>query len=231
MNTSLIAENWSRYLSGAILTIELLIGALIIGLMIAIIAATMQTSNNRLYRGIANTYSYVFRGTPLLLQLYLFYYGVGLWAGQIDGIRDTFAWNIVKEAWVWALIAFALNTGAYTCEILRGAIVNTPEGELEAGKAFGMTRPQIYRRLILPSAIRRALPAYGNEVIYTLHGTALAATVTLFDITGVAKDLFAKTYDPFSPYIFAAVLYLIITMLIVFSFKQLEKRYLKHLGH
>lgn len=165
----------------------------------------------------------------MLVQLYIFYYGFGLFLGRIDGIHESMWWGLIKQAWPWALLAMTLNTGAYTCEIIRGAIKNTPEGEIEAAKAMGMGRALMMRRIILPSALRRALPAYNNEIISMLHGSAIVSTITIMDLTGAARQLYSRFYDPFTPFIFAALVYLVLTMFIVGAFKLCEKRYLGHL--
>jgi arginine/ornithine transport system permease protein len=170
-------------------------------------------------------YVYVFRGTPLLIQLYIIYYGVTL----IDGIQDSIWWVVVQDAFYPALIALMLNTAAYTTEIIRGAIVETPEGEIEAAKAYGMSRWTMIKRIILPSAMRRSLPAYSNEVILMLHASAIASVVTLVDLTGAARDIYAKYYAPFEAFLFVAAIYLCLTFSIVYAFKRLEHRLLAHL--
>jgi arginine/ornithine transport system permease protein len=168
---------------------------------------------------------YFFRGTPLLVQLFMIYYGLG----QFEVVRTSVAWPLLREAWFCALLAFSLNTAAYTAEILRGAIEATPRGEIEAAQAFGMRRSQLYRRIILPGAFRRALPAYANEVIFMLHGTALASVVTLIDITGAARIINSRYYTPYEAFLTAAGLYLALTFLIVFTFSRLEHRLYVHL--
>ena len=165
----------------------------------------------------------------MLVQLYIFYYGIGLVIGRIPGVRELALWPLLRQAWPWVMLSFILNTAAYTAEIVRGAIETTPKGEIEAAKALGMNRRQIQWRIILPGAARRALPAYGNEIIFMLHGSAIASTATLPDITGVANTLYTRTYEPFAPFLTAAVIYLAITLCIVGIFRRIEKRLNRHL--
>ncbi|WP_233119967.1 ABC transporter permease [Rappaport israeli] len=208
--------------------------SLLCGLVLAvpfgvILASAAQGITLKIAKALVSAFSYVFRGTPMLVQLYIIYYGVGLQLGAVEGIRESVLWPILRQSWPWALLAFTLNTAAYTSEIVRGAIETTPKGEVEAAWAMGMSKGLIFRRIIMPSAIERALPAYGNEVIFMLHGSALASVVTLLDITGVARTLYAKYYEPFTPFIVAAVIYLLITLLITLLFRWLENRYTRHL--
>lgn len=220
----------SQWLSGLWQSLWLVALSLLFGLMIAIPSGILLASRLPfIYKFPVWLFSYVFRGTPMLVQLYFFYYGVGLLMTKIDGIRDIWLWEYLRQAWVWALIAFALNTGAYTAEIVRGAIETTNKGEIEAGRAFGMSNRQIMWRIILPSAFRRALPSYGNEVIFMLHGSAIAGTVTLLDIMGVGRKLYTDYYAPFTAFLTAGLIYLIITAILVGLFRHLEKRLNRHL--
>lgn len=155
----------------------------------------------------------------------MIYYG----AGQFPAIRESFAWPLLSQAWFCALLAFTLNTAAYTAEIIRGAIEATPRGEIEAAKAAGMSPFLMFRRIILPSAFRRALPAYGNEVIFMLHGSAIASVVTIVDLTGAARMVNSKFYTPYEAFITAAAFYMALTFTIVWAFRQLENRWFKHL--
>ncbi len=131
-------------------------------------------------------------------------------------------WIIFREAYACALVAFALNTAAYTAEILRGTIAQTNYGEIEAARSCGMSSAQIYRRIILPSTFRRALPAYGNEVIFMLHGSSLAGVITIVDLFGAAKIVNARNFVPFESFITAGLFYLGCTFLIVWLFKKAE---------
>ncbi|WP_136805611.1 ABC transporter permease [Desulfosediminicola flagellatus] len=226
MNFSLILENIDVYFGGVWITLELVSLSLIFGFFIAIALAVLLTiSNNPLVTLPIRAFVYFFRGTPLLIQMFLVYYGMG----QFEAIKDTFIWDLFKEAHFCALFTFALNTGAYTTEIFRGSIVNTPLGEIEAAKAAGMSKPLMFRRIILPSALRRALPAYGNEMIFMLHGTALASVITIVDITGAARIINSRFYSPYEAFLTAAAFYMVITFTMVWGLKKLEYKWLAHL--
>jgi len=214
-----------HYWDGFVTTVQLVFLALVIGLVLALPLAILRDSKNPLISKPIWLYVYVFRGTPLLIQLYIIYYGVTL----IDGIQETIWWVLLEDPFIPALIAFVLNTTAYTTEIIRGAIAATPKGEIEAAKAYGMSWWQSTRRIILPSAMRRALPAYSNEVIFMLHASAIASVVTIVDLTGAARDIYAKYYAPYEAYTFVALIYLCLTFTILFAFKKLEGKMLAHL--
>jgi arginine/ornithine transport system permease protein len=222
---SVIAANWQVYASGLWLTAQLTLISLLLGLALALPLAILRQSGNPLVWGPVWAYIYFFRGTPLLVQLFLIYYGLG----QFVTVRESVLWPFLREAWICALIAFTLNTAAYTAEILRGAIAATPRGEVEAARAFGMSPARAYRRVILPSAFRRALPAYGNEVIFQLHSTSLASVVTLIDITGAARIVNSRYYTPYEAFLTAAAIYLVLTFAIVWLFGRLELRLFAHL--
>lgn len=205
--------------------------SLLLGLCIAIPSGILLASRaHYLYKLPVLSFSYLFRGTPMLVQLYCIYYGIGIVIGRIEGVRELPIWFILKQAWPWVLLTLTLNTAAYTSEIVKGAIETTPAGEIEAAKAFGMSRFQIMRRIILPSALRRALPAYGNEIIFMLHGSAIVGVATLMDITGAARKIYSLYYEPFAPFLVAGFIYLMITATIVFVFRKLEKRLNQHLA-
>ncbi len=227
MDFSSIIENLPLYLEGLALTIELLILSLLIGFVLAVPIALAAAMNLGLLTWLAKAFIYVWRGTPLLIQMFMIYHGMA----QFDFVRESFLWAIFKQAYWCALIAFALNTAAYTAEIIRGAIVQTPRGEIEAAKAAGMSNFTLYKRIILPSAFRRALPAYGNEAIFMLHGTALAGVITLIDLFGAAKIVNSRHFVPFESFIAAGVFYLALTFMMVWLFKKLEGHWLKHLKH
>ena len=173
----------------------------------------------------ARVYIYVFRGTPLLIQMYIIYYGLA----QFEVVRESLLWLVLREAYWCALLSFALNTAGYTGEILRGAIANTPYGEIEAARSVGMSRRQIHSRIVLPSAFRRALPAYGNEVIFMLHGSALAGVITLVDLFGAARIVNSRHFVPFESFIAAGAFYLCLTFVIAWGFKRWERRWHAHL--
>lgn len=213
-----------HYWDGLVTTVQLVFLSLVIGLLMALPLAILRTMKNPLVSGPVWLYTYLFRGTPLLIQLYIIYYGVA----QIPGIQDTFWWTIFREPFYPALLAFTLNTAAYTTEIIRGAIVATPNGEIEAAKAFGMNWAMRMRRIILPNAARRAVQAYSNEVIFMLHASAIASVVTIVDLTGAARDIYSRFYAPFDAFIFVALLYMMLTFILVFVFRKLENHLLKH---
>lgn len=225
MEFSIIVENIDIYIEGLFITIQLTAFSLIIGLMIAVPLAILRTSKNMFITLPIRFYVYIFRGTPLLVQMFLIYYGIG----QFDAIKTTFLWDYFENAWFCALLAFTLNTGAYTTEIFRGAIDSMPFGEIEAAKSVGMSRFMMLRRIIIPSSIRRAIPAYGNEVIFMLHGSALASVITIVDLTGAARIINSRFYSPYEAFLTAAAFYLLITLTIVWLFKLIEKRIYAHL--
>lgn len=226
MNLEVIIDNVPKLLEGALLTVELVLLALVLGMVFALPTALMRVSPNWLLRGPAYAYIFFFRGTPLLVQIFLIYYGLG----QFDSVRESIFWPILREPFWCAIIAFALNTGAYTAEILRGAIEAVPKGQIEAARAFGMSKSVCYRRIILPQAWRIALPAYGNEVILMLKGSALASTITLLDLTGMARTIIARTYMPVEIFLAAGALYLLLTFLFTNGYRLLERRLNRHLA-
>jgi arginine/ornithine transport system permease protein len=206
-------------------TIQLVVIALVSGFGLAVPLALMAVSKTLLLRFPAKTYIYFFRGTPLLVQMFLLYYGMG----QFEVVRESVLWILFKEAYWCAITAFALNTAGYTAEILRGAIEQTPFGETEAAQACGMSKSTMYRRIILPGSFRRALPAYGNEVIFMLHGSALAGVITIVDLFGAAKIVNARYFVPFESFITAGFFYLCCTFCFVWFFKWVEKHWYAHL--
>lgn len=222
----LIAENFDRFLWGAVLTLELTFLSLVVGGLMCIPLAIWRAYRHPILNPIVWCFTYTFRGTPLLVQTYLLYYGLS----QFEAVRESFLWDpILSSAWWCALIAFSLNTAAYTTEFLRGAIETTPHGEIEAAKAAGMSHGTMLRRIVLPSAFRRALPAYSNEVIFMLHGSVVASTITLQDILGVGRWLNGRYYLAYEGFITAAVMYAILVFAIARVFKWAEKRWLGHL--
>lgn len=224
MQWDVIADNFPLYLSGAWVTVQLLLVSLACGILIAVPLGVLRALGGPASRLIW-LYTYAFRGTPMLVQLFLIYYGLG----QFEAVRASFAWEWLQNAWFCACLAFVLNTAAYTTEIVAGAIKALPAGEIEAAKAYGMDRLTLLRRIVLPQALRRALPAYGNEAIFMLHGTSLAMLVTIADLTGVAKRLYATHYTPFEAYLTAGAFYLAMTLGMVALFRWAEERWLKPL--
>ena len=225
MDFNVIINNLPLYLNGLLVTIQLVLIALISGFGLAVPLALMAVSKVSFFKYPAKTYIYFFRGTPLLVQMFLLYYGMG----QFEEIRESVLWILFKEAYWCAIIAFALNTAGYTAEILRGAIEQTPFGEIEAANASGMSKYTLYRRIIIPGSFRRALPAYGNEVIFMLHGSALAGVITIVDLFGAAKIVNSRYFVPFESFITAGFFYLCCTFCIIWFFRWVEKHWYVHL--
>jgi len=221
MDFDLMITSLPKLLSAAVITLKLLSASLIIGLFIGFLFAVLRLSKNPFINKFAYGYSYLFRGTPLLVQIFIIYYGLG----QIEWLRSTFLWVILKEPYWCAIIAFALNTGAYTSEILRSAFQTIKPGIIEAGKSLGISNKIILYKIQIPVAIRQSLPAYGNEIILMMKGTSLASTVTLMDITGVAKHIVSTTYKPLEVFFLAGGIYLFMTFVIHNLIKYLEKKY------
>ena len=221
MDIGLMALSLPKLLSAAVVTLKLLSLSLFFGIFIGLLFAILRLNKNPIINKFAYAYSYVFRGTPLLVQIFIIYYGLG----QIEYFRSTFLWVIFKEPYWCAIIAFALNTGAYTSEILRSAFQTIKPGIIEAGKSLGISNKIIFYKIQIPVAIRQSLPAYGNEIILMMKGTSLASTVTLMDITGVAKHIVSTTYKPLEVFLMAGSIYLFMTFLIHNLIKFLEKKY------
>ncbi|MBL8521991.1 MAG: ABC transporter permease subunit [Betaproteobacteria bacterium] len=214
------------YASGLATTLQLLVAALAFGLALALPLGVARASSHAWWSWPVAAYTFVIRGTPMLVQLFIIYYGLA----QFDAIRESVLWIGLESAWFCAVLALALNTAAYTAEIVAGAIRATPAGEIEAAYSLGMTRQQAFVRIVLPSALKRALPAYSNEVIMMLHATSLASLVTLVDLTGAARDTYSRTYLPFEAYVTAGLVYLGLTLLLVRLFRRAEARWLQHLA-
>ena len=221
MDLELMINSLPKLLSAAVITLKLLSVSLIIGLFIGLFFAILRLNKNIFINRFAYGYSYVFRGTPLLVQIFIIYFGLG----QIEYLRSTVLWAILKEPYWCAIIAFALNTGAYTSEILRSAFQTIKPGIIEAGKSLGISNKVIFYKIQIPIAIRQSLPAYGNEIILMMKGTSLASTVTIMDLTGVAKYIISTTFKPIEVFIVAGGIYLFMTFIIHNVIKFLEKKY------
>ena len=221
MDLELMINSFPKLLSAAVITLKLLSVSLIIGLFIGLFFAILRLNKNIFISKFAYGYSYVFRGTPLLVQIFIIYFGLG----QIEYLRSTVLWVILKEPYWCAIIAFALNTGAYTSEILRSAFQTIKPGIIEAGKSLGISNKVIFYKIQIPIAIRQSLPAYGNEIILMMKGTSLASTVTIMDLTGVAKYIISTTFKPIEVFIVAGGIYLFMTFIIHNVIKFLEKKY------
>ncbi len=225
MRVDLVLAHWHLFAQGVWMTLQLTAIAVAVGFVIALPAGIARARRVPWVSPAINGYVYLFRGTPLLVQTYLVYYGLS----QFDWIRASWAWAFLRDPWWCAVIAFSLNSGAYGTEIVRGAIETTPKGEVEAARALGLSPWLIDRLVVVPSALRRALPQYGNEVVFMLHGSVVASVITLQDILGVGRTLNARFYLAYEGILTAAVLYMAITFLLVMVFRRLEARYLRHL--
>ena len=221
MDIELMVNSFPKLLSASLITLKLLSASLIVGLFIGLLFAILRLNKNIFMNKFAYGYSYLFRGTPLLVQIFIIYYGLG----NIEYLRTTFLWVILKEPYWCAIIAFTLNTGAYTSEILRSAFQTIKPGIIEAGKSLGISNKIIFYKIQIPIAIRQSLPAYGNEIILMMKGTSLASTVTIMDLTGVAKYIISTTFKPIEVFIVAGGIYLFMTFIIHNLIKFLEKKY------
>ena len=221
MDFDLMITSLPKLLSASVITLQLLSASLIAGMVFGLLFAILRLSKNPFINKFAYGYSYLFRGTPLLVQIFIIYFGLG----QVEYFRSTFLWVVFKEPYWCAIIAFALNTGAYTSEILRSAFQTIKPGIIEAGKSLGISNKIIFYKIQIPVAIRQSLPAYGNEIILMMKGTSLASTVTLMDLTGVAKYIISTTFKPIEVFIVAGGIYLFMTFLIHNIIKYLEKKY------
>tara|TARA_B100001057_G_scaffold490603_1_gene579202 strand:+ start:687 stop:1364 length:678 start_codon:yes stop_codon:yes gene_type:complete len=221
MDLELMISSFPKLMNAALITLKLLSVSLVIGLFIGLLFAIFRLNKNFFINRFAYGYSYLFRGTPLLVQIFIIYFGLG----QIEYLRSTFLWTVLKEPYWCAIIAFALNTGAYTSEILRSAFQTIKPGIIEAGKSLGISNRIIFYKIQIPIAVRQSLPAYGNEIILMMKGTSLASTVTIMDLTGVAKYIISTTFKPVEVFIVAGGIYLFLTFLIHNFIKYLEKKY------
>jgi octopine/nopaline transport system permease protein len=213
--------SFPKLLGATVITLKLLSASLFFGLFLGLFFAILRLNKNIFINKFAYGYSYVFRGTPLLVQIFIIYFGLG----QIEYLRSTVLWVVLKEPYWCAIIAFTLNTGAYTSEILRSAFQTIKPGIIEAGKSLGISNKIIFYKIQIPIAIRQSLPAYGNEIILMMKGTSLASTVTLMDLTGVAKYIISTTFKPIEVFIVAGGIYLFMTFVIHNVIKYLEKKY------
>ncbi|HIF88233.1 MAG TPA: ABC transporter permease [Candidatus Thioglobus sp.] len=227
LNFNLMCEKLPDLLKGVPLTIELVSISLFIGLFLALGIAMMRLSNNRVLNGFARGYVFYFRGSPLLVQVFLLYYGFG----QFEFVQQSFLWPFLKEAYWCGILALTLNTGAYTAEIIRGGLQSVPFGQIESARAMGMSGLLLYRRIIFPIAFRQALPAYGNEMILMVKGTSLVSIITLMEITGIAKQIIAKYWTPVEIFLIAGLLYLILNFLVTQLVKYLEIKFTPYLRH
>lgn len=211
MDFQLIVEALPKILSALDKTLILAFVSVSIGFFLSIPIALMRLSKIRALAALAYGYVYIFRSTPLLVQMFLIYYGSGQFRDFFDQVG---LWTLFRDAWFCAILAFTLNTAAYTAEIIRGGIQSVPWGQIEAARSIGMSSVLQFRRIIFPIAIRQALPAYGNEIMLMVKSTSLASTITIIEVTGMAKQLISDTYRPVEIFLIAGAVYLTINFLI-----------------
>ena len=219
IDLGLIAESLPKMLSGIGITATLLVVSGLLGLLLAIVLLLMRISGKFYLDWPAQVYIYIFRGTPILVQIFIIYYGLP----QFEAVRDSVFWPILREPMGCAILALSLNTGAYVSEILRGGVLGVSKGLLEAGSALGMSARHNLIYITTPIAVRLALPAYSNDVVSLLKSTALASTITIVDMTGIARTIVAETYAPYEIFISLAVVYMIFTFFIQRLFGSIER--------
>ncbi|MCK5915542.1 MAG: ABC transporter permease [Deltaproteobacteria bacterium] len=221
MNIDVMKESIPLLIHGIPDTLMLVGISLVIGFILALVFAQMRLSQKKIWSYPARVYIYIFRSTPLLVQIYLIYYGSGQFR---HFLQDIGLWTFFREAWCCAIMALALNTGAYTAEIIRGGIQSVPFGEIEAGRAVGMSPFTLFKRIQLPVATRQALPAYGNEIILMVKSSSLASTITILEITGIAKKIIAASYAPVEVFLIAGSIYLGINFIVTRMISYTERR-------
>jgi His/Glu/Gln/Arg/opine family amino acid ABC transporter permease subunit len=225
MGFDLLSRYGDRLIDGTLITLKLVALASVIGLVIAMPMAMARVSRRPWLWMPAYGYIYVFRGTPLLVQLFLIYYGLG----QFAAVRESVLWPLLSDAQICGLIGLTLNTAAYIAEILRGGILAVPRGEVEAARAVGMSPGLAFRRILLPRAFRIAWPAYGNEVVLLLKGSALVSTITVWDLMGETRSIFARGYD-LMVFVWAGVFYFAMSAVVTIGFRLVERRLNRYLG-
>ncbi|RUX49439.1 ABC transporter permease [Mesorhizobium sp. M4A.F.Ca.ET.050.02.1.1] len=206
MDIPFLYQTLLKLLTGVPLTLHLAVSSVALGAVLAIILALARLSGLRILAWPASCYVFVFRSTPLLVQIFLVYHGLG----QFHVVRASFLWPVLREPYWCALIALTLNTAAYSSEIVRGALLSVPPGQIEAARACGMSSFTLYRRIVFPLALRHALPGYGNEFILMIKSTALASIITLMEVTGLATELISESFRAIEILMVAAAIYLFI---------------------
>jgi len=225
MNFELIYNNFFIILSGLDETLKLVVISLSLGFIISIPFALARASSIKILSQSAYYYVFVIRGTPLLVQIYLIYYGLG----TIEFIRESFLWFVLKDPFFCGILALVINTVAYTAEIFRGGIQSVTKGQIESCKSLGMNRFTMYIKIILPCAFRQALPGYGNEMILMVKSTSLISLITIMEMTGLARNIMYKNYAPVEAFLAAGSIYLFLNFLVVQLIKFLEWKYNPHL--
>ena len=221
---ALIADSIPKMLAGFWMTFELWFLSAVLGMALAIILLLMRISGRWYLYAPAMAYIYIFRGTPILVQIFIIYHGFP----QLEFIRESIFWPILREPYGCAILALTLNTGAYVSEILRGGVLGVDRGLKEAGAALGLSSTHRFIYITSPIAIRLALPAYSNDIISLMKSTALASTITLLDMMGIARTIVAETYAPYEIFLSLTVIYLILTWIIQKSIGLIEKRMSRH---
>ena len=224
-NPDLFAKYAPSYLSGLRVTLTLVAVSIVLGAILSLPICYARMSKNRVLNAISYGYVYFFRGTPLLAQTFLIYYGFGSFRPQLEAVG---LWGFFREAWYCAVFAFALNTAAYQAEILRGAIESVGKGQWEAASALGLSKLQTLYKIVLPQALIVALRPYGNEVILMIKGSAIVAIITVYDLMGETRRAFSRTFD-FQTYLWAALLYLSLVETLRHFIDWIERRITRHL--
>lgn len=227
MTLDIVVDSIPNLLHGTLITVEITGLSVIIGFCLALPLAIMRVSKLRTLWMPVYAFIFYFRGTPLLVQIFLIYYGSGQFQHFLSSIG---LWTLFQSAWFCAVLSLTLNTAAYSAEIFRGGIQGVPFGEIEAARACGMSGSLLYRRIILPKALRIAWPAYTNEVVFLLQASSLVSIITVMDLTGVARVIAARSFAFYELFLSAALLYLILVYGLLFLFRRIENhisRYLK----
>jgi polar amino acid transport system permease protein len=219
-----LPEYLPKFLEGVLLTLQLLGLSIVIGMALAIPIGLVQVTGPRWLGGLARAFCTIIRGTPLLIQLWLLYYGLGALFPLVPEIKETFLWPLLRDAFPYAVVAFSLSVAGYEGEVMRGAFKGVPKGELEAARAFGMNRFTLLRRIWLPRALQNVLPTLAGEFVLTLKSTPLAATITVYEAYGVSTIVRQETYRIYEPLLLVAGIYILLTMVIVLIFRWLETR-------
>lgn len=225
MSPQFMGETLLRLIDGVPLLLKLVSVSLSLGFVLAILIALARLSTFAPLRALASGYVFLFRGTPLLVQIFLIYYGLS----QFSAVRESFVWPFLRQPYWCAILALTLNTAAYGGEIMRGGIQSVPSGQIEAARACGMSGLLLMRRIVLPIALRQALPAYGNEMILMIKATSLASTVTLMEVTGIAHRIISDTYRAIEVFVVAGSIYLLLNFLITRAIRRIEWRLSPHL--